>query len=82
MSEWRDIASAPKDGTPILGCSELPNLYAPCLIVWAAYHPNAKGKATWRTSAICGNKMDYVTHWMPLPEPPPYTETEAHDDER
>ena len=73
MSKWQPIETAPKDGTPILGCfyhEGLEHLYAPTMIVWAAYHPNATGEIAWRTSAVCGNKMKGVTHWMPLPEPP------------
>ena len=74
--KWRPIATAPKDRR-ILGCTVYPGdadanayAYAPTTIVWAAYHPNAKGKECWRTSEICGDKMEGVTHWMPLPKPP------------
>lgn len=70
MSEWQPIGTAPRDGTPILACCDLPNLYSPCMVVWAAYHPNASGKETWRSSPICGNKMEHITHWMPLPKRP------------
>lgn len=75
MSEWQPIETAPKNGTPILGCTVLDEAgYEswgwPSTIVWAAYHPNARGKECWRTSHVCGNKMEAVTHWMPLPEPP------------
>jgi len=70
--EWKLIDTAPKDKR-ILGCTwhpELPHLYAPKMIVWAAYHPNSSGKTCWRDSEICGNKMERVTHWMPLPDVP------------
>lgn len=70
---WQPIETAPRDGTPIIGCTfhpQLMHLYAPCTIFWAAYHPNSEGEKTWRTSAICGNKMKGVTHWMPLPTAP------------
>lgn len=70
---WQPIETAPRDGTPIIGCTfhpQLMHLYAPCTIFWAAYHPNSEGEKTWRTSAICGNKMKGVTHWMPLPAAP------------
>lgn len=75
MSEWQEIESAPKDGTPILACAafqhgEYQAWGWPSTIVWAAYHPNAKGKECWRNSPVCGNKMEAVTHWMPLPGPP------------
>jgi hypothetical protein len=66
---WQPIETAPRDGTPILGCifnEKFLHLYAPTTIFWAAYHPNAEGEKTWRTSPICGNKMRGVTHWMPM----------------
>ena len=71
MTDWKPIESAPKDGTAVLGCvGNAPGHYAPRMIVWAAYHPNAQGKECWRDAPICGNKMERVTHWMPLPPPP------------
>lgn len=73
MSDWQPIATAPRDGTRVLGCvynPKYPQTYAPTTMVWAAYHPNARGKETWRTSEICGNKLENVTHWQPLPQPP------------
>lgn len=72
MTDWKPIEIAPKD-RKILGCTwihELPHLYNPTTIVWASYHPNATGKECWRDSEICGNKMERVTHWMPIPPPP------------
>jgi hypothetical protein len=71
--QWLPIESAPKDGTPIMGCTwipSLPHLYSPRRIFWSAYHPNASGKVMWRDSDICGNKLDRLTHWMPLMLPP------------
>lgn len=70
MPEWQTIDSAPRDGTGILACINHPRLYSPCMVFWANYHPNSKGKETWRTAMIGGNKMEYVTHWMPLPALP------------
>lgn len=73
MSEWLPIESAPKDGTPMMGCTfipSLPNLYSPRRIHWAAYHPNSNGKVCWRDAEICGNKLERLTHWMALPPPP------------
>ena len=67
-SEWQPIETAPKDGTVILACFD--KWYHPMAVCWAAYHPNAKGKACWRTSAIGGDKVEQLTHWMPLPSPP------------
>jgi hypothetical protein len=74
---WRPIETAPRDGTPILATTMQDEVagwekswFWPVTVCWASYHPNAKGKEGWRTSLICGNKMDGVTHWMPLPPPP------------
>lgn len=65
VMQWRPIETAPKDGTMILVCNEGENLYSPTSAVWASYHPNAEGKKCWRTSRICGDKLN-PTHWMPL----------------
>jgi hypothetical protein len=70
---WRPIDTAPKDGTAILACAvypDFPRHYVPIYAVWGTYHPNAKGKVCWRTASICGNKLEGLTHWMPLPERP------------
>lgn len=69
MHSWLTIDTAPKDGTAILACAE-GREYVPTTAYWAAYHPNATGKQCWRTSKICGNKIEGLTHWMPLPSPP------------
>lgn len=67
MSEWRDISTAPRDGTPILiGCSK-PGFY-PRSCWWSDYFDSwvvreDEGSATYLHS-------EYVTHWMPLPDPP------------
>jgi len=71
--EWMPIETAPKDGTPIMGClwhPDLKHLYSPRRIFWAAYHPNATGKMCWRDAEICGNKVERLTHWMRLIDPP------------
>ena len=66
---WRPISTAPKDGTEIVGCTwlpELPHLYSPRRIFWAAYHPNSSGEVCWRDAPTCGNKMNRLTHYAPL----------------
>lgn len=74
MNPWKPIESAPKD-RPILVCVFTQNLgaygatYCPQTAFWASYHPNAKGKPTWRTAPSLGNILN-PTHWMELPEPP------------
>lgn len=65
---WQPIETAPKDGSKILACRV--TVYQPETVVWASYHPNAQGKECWRTSSVCGDKRQHLTHWMPLPTPP------------
>lgn len=68
--EWRPIETAPKDGTPILGCRPYESAYNlhpadhPTTIYWGTYHPNSPGKGAWRDGN--GHKRPYMTHWMPL----------------
>ena len=64
---WQPIASAPRDGSPFLGCSitEIDREDVP--IMWqcrydadmAHFHSNWDGEPLYD-----------LTHWMPLPEPP------------
>lgn len=68
-NKWQPIETAPTDGTIILTCNIDASMYIPVAACWAAYHPNATGNQCWRTSPVCGNKVD-ATHWMPLPDPP------------
>lgn len=63
---WKPINTAPKDGTLILVCTE--NYYFPETASWRTYHPNAKGKPSWRSNNM-GTKLE-PTHWMELPEKP------------
>lgn len=63
---WKPIEQAPKDGTLVLVCNE--RYYYPETASYRTYHPNAQGKATWRSTQM-GNKID-PTHFMPLPEKP------------
>lgn len=63
--KWKPIETAPRDGTLILACNA--DRYHIQEICWASYHPNSKGAECWRTAAICGNKANLVTHWMPRP---------------
>ena len=57
---WQDIATAPKDGTPILG-------YVPRF----AYEPKCEVLAWvaggWAAHDTC---HESPTHWQPLPPPP------------
>lgn len=70
MSEWRDIASAPKDGTGILiFAPERAGFVADQRII--AVHWTEWGSGVWEANTGMGKWSDSeVTHWMPLPAPP------------
>lgn len=72
--EWMDVSITPppEDGTPISVCGGDWNQpwklhLAPMTVRFGSYHPNAKGKECFRTTA--GVKT-FFTHWMHLPSPP------------
>ena len=61
LTEWRDIATAPKDGTNILVYED----GATTVVFWdddheSWLHPYKGGKTRWPN----------VTHWLPLPSAP------------
>lgn len=69
MNEWRDIASAPRDGTPILAY--------PCTYSSWESSPHEIDVVSWREKGWYLSVDDGVhsvayelTHWQPLPEPP------------
>jgi hypothetical protein len=75
--KWRGMESAPKDGSPILVCwgeySRKEDMIlhpwrCPLTAYWGTFHPNSPGKPCWRNSQ--GEKLQDMSHWMPLPEPP------------
>jgi hypothetical protein len=78
VSEWRPIATAPRDGTPILACMAgygtswgsyvLHPSEQPMTIYFGNYHPNSPGRGEWRDGN--GHRRPHMTHWMPLPDPP------------
>lgn len=74
MSEWRDIKTAPKDGSAIL-------LFVPDKPVRDMWRGHVFDDPrfcvgywrTWYSQPEWGNRNDAhfnPTHWMPLPEPP------------
>lgn len=64
--EWRDIDSAPKDGTRILAARE--GLSHRVEIV--AFDPNPRAREKWKIGSQYGRSAWEPTHWMPLPEMP------------
>lgn len=76
MTEWKDIATAPKDGTDILVCEGSVRMTVVSWIdgskflypepEWVAgwYLDDGKNEPIW-----CRNHL-HLTDWMPLPPPP------------
>lgn len=65
MTGWRDIASAPRDGTEILLATDNGFMFV-------AFYDDTPGNRThvWQTAdGVCYHR-DLPTHWMPLPLPP------------
>ena len=61
---WQPIATAPRDGTWILGWSQRD--FLPFRISWGRNH---RGDLAW--CSVGGSFVDgYITHWRPLPIPP------------
>lgn len=80
MSEWQDIATAPKDGTPILIWQPSGHSFG----YRGRYQPEWNGPVRWYDDARWAigywrpwggwgnrNSSEVVpTHWQPLPAPP------------
>lgn len=67
MAKWQRIETAPRDGTPFLGCSvtELDTEDFP--IMWSC---RFDGYMEYFRSNSDHEPLPDLTHWMPLPEPP------------
>ena len=78
LGGWREISTAPTDGTHILAASKYGGNFGPmgyfCIVV--KWWPDAFGDAC---GGWIGNDSDLledaslycgITHWMPLPQPP------------
>ena len=80
---WRDISTAPKDGTEIVGIYYQPadgpfkaTLYGP----WTIAYERGKWRSSWDRSEVIEYMSDFgteykqpdcdPTHWQPLPAPP------------
>lgn len=64
---WREIASAPKDGTWIIGLSKR---YGGTEIDRVCWGVTRGGYETWCTREGNYPLPSSITHWMPLPLPP------------
>lgn len=77
-SEWRDIATAPKDELIILACHG--NVFPG---FWHDGSDNYWGRAGWyelnqSPNFILTDKPITATHWLPLPDPPDTGDTDAN----
>lgn len=87
---WKDISSAPKDGTEIIGCFSCdygyqtkPTVYGPWTIRWS----NNEWQSSWEGSRVIDSQTDFgtqykspdiePTHWTHLPELPAKTKNIA-----
>jgi len=82
MSEWKDIASAPKDGTIILlgtyveAFDKVVNFFWQEMGYWEKI---GRKRGYWALSATGDKITESFTHWHPLPAPPGSTESRAVD---
>lgn len=79
--EWRDIETAPKDGSYVLGYDAVtaaqfnnPNAGI-CAITWVEADEDNDWEAEWQVQPFvegldCVISEVEITHWMPLPSPP------------
>jgi hypothetical protein len=67
--QWREIETAPKDATVILGAFRWSNV--PQSIFFGARDRKITGRnIEWRIAWDHTPTRESPTHWMPLPEPP------------
>ena len=74
---WQDIATAPKDGTPILAINCRHPKHPPVVVIWqtdpdvrmVGSEPHWADAATAGGTALYYNGL-YFSHWQPLPLPP------------
>ena len=71
MSEWRDIGTAPKDGTRVLlRCGHVTTVGW-----WELQRYNKQPKPYWTTeygwlAGVSWDRSHQPDYWQPLPEPP------------
>lgn len=69
---WSPIATAPKDGTEILGWNRRLGRH---IVSWGC-QPQHNPHHCWISSTCNTNHIDQPTHWCPLPPPPVQDEGE------
>lgn len=72
---WRDIESAPKDGTRVLLAEPIEGGFEMSVGWWRPYI-NDSSDAGWMDGTVQSwayeeNTILHPTHWQPLPSPPP-----------
>lgn len=70
MNKWKPIETAPRDGTPFL-CFHDDDVFSPQTgidLIW--YEPSIK---TYTQDGDTEVLFAGITHWMPLPAPPPHS---------
>ena len=65
---WRDISSAPKDGTEIILFGPQYQGEPPHRLMWFAAWDNSLDM--WALEGETIASPDWPTHWQPLPNPP------------
>jgi len=77
MSEWQPIETAPRDGTVIvLYSKKIPYCTNHMAVGFWSEIPDSEFYVGWAIGMSRGfvdmdEQVDEVTHWMPLPPPPP-----------
>lgn len=80
MAGWRDIATAPKDGTAILLGSRCGSWIGKWLPVYVSgYRPENPWSSLMLNHDHMGEKWCKPTHWMPLPKAPEPPASEAKE---
>lgn len=64
MTEWQDIKTAPKDGTPILACAA--GMKYPWIVRWSKM---TRVPDRWESAGL-GAIPFTAAYWQVLPEPP------------
>lgn len=68
MSEWKDIATAPKDGRMVLLAIPIGQHKREMYIYIGRYRDQPMGRGSW--AIWPGYDHNAPTHWQPLPAPP------------